>query len=92
MTEEHRNLLKRINDYGEKVMGDIDPQKVPVSVQLDRLRPVFLEIAEEKGMSLEEVFILYMDIQSEASCASDAKLREDLKDLNSDGDMPLLYR
>ena len=92
MTDENRAILKRINDYGEKVMGEIDPQKVPVSVQLEKLRPIFQEIADEKGMSLEEVFILYMDIQSEASCATDAKLREDLKDLNEGGDMPLLFR
>ena len=92
MTDENRAILKRINDYAEKVMGDIDPQKVPVSAQLEKLRPVFQEIADEKGMSLEEVFILYMDIQSEASCATNAKLREDLKDLNDGGDMPLLFR
>lgn len=92
MTDENRALLKRINDYSEKVMGDIDPQKVPVSAQLEKLRPVFQEIADEKGLSLEDVFILYMDIQSEASCATEAKLREDLKDLNEGGDMPLLFR
>lgn len=92
MTDENRAILKRINDYAEKVMGDIDPQKVPVSAQLEKLRPVFQELAGEKGMSLEEVFILYMDIQSEASCATNAKLREDLKDLNDGGDMPLLFR
>lgn len=92
MTDENRALLKRINDYSEKVMGDIDPQKVPVSAQLEKLRPVFQEIADEKGLSLEDVFILYMDIQSEASCATEAKLREDLKDLNEGRDMPLLFR
>lgn len=92
MTDENRAILKRINDYAEEVMGDIDPQKVPVSTQLEKLRPVFQEIADEKGMSLEEVFILYMDIQSEASCATNAKLREELKDLNDGGDMPLLFR
>lgn len=92
MTDENRALLKRINDYSEKVMGDIDPQKVPVSAQLEKLRPIFQEIADEKGISLEDIFILYMDIQSEASCATEAKLREDLKDLNEGGDMPLLFR
>lgn len=92
MTDENRAILKRINDYSEKVLGDIDPQKVPVSAQLDKLRPILSEIAAEKNMSLEDVFILYMDIQSEAVCASDAKLREELQDLNDGGDMPLLYR
>lgn len=92
MTDENRAILKRINDYSEKVLGDIDPQKVPVSAQLDKLRPVLSEIADEKNMSLEDVFILYMDIQSEAVCASDAKLKEELQDLNDGGDMPLLFR
>ena len=52
------------------------------------------EIAGEKNMALEEVFILYMDLQSEASCASNEKLMESLKDINdtSDGGMPLLFR
>ncbi|MBR1770470.1 MAG: hypothetical protein IJ747_00390 [Lachnospiraceae bacterium] len=91
MTDENRAILKRINDYGEKVMGDIDPQKVHVSEQLEKLRPIFQEIADEKKMSLQDVFILYMDIQSEATCATEAKLQDDLKDLNEGGDMPLLY-
>ena len=92
MTEENRLILERINNYANKVMGDIDPQKVPVSTQLSQLRPIMEEIAAEKKISLEDMFILYMDLQSEASCLSDAKLREELKDL-SDGDgMPILYR
>ena len=92
MTEENRKILERINKYAEKVMGEIDPQKVPVSTQLANLKPVMEEIAKEKGMSLEDVFILYMDIQSEASCLSDAKLREELKDLNDGNGTPILYR
>ena len=92
MTDENKVLLKRINDYAEKVMGDIDPQKVPVSVQLTNLSPSMQENAAEKNMSLEDVIILYMDIQSEASCLSDQKLRESLQDLNNGDGSPLLYR
>lgn len=93
MTEENRKLLARINSYAENVLGEIDPQKVQVSVQLEKLKPVMEEIAQEKGMSLEDLFILYMDLQSEASCASNEKLKESLQDLNdgSDGGMPLLF-
>ncbi|MBR1478374.1 MAG: hypothetical protein IJ608_10485 [Lachnospiraceae bacterium] len=94
MTEENRILLNRINKFAEEEMSDIDdPQKVPVSVQLDRLRPIFEEIAKEKNISLEDMFILYMDLQSEATAKSDKKLRDELKNIN-DGegeDMPLLY-
>ncbi|MDE6015139.1 MAG: hypothetical protein K2H41_05570 [Acetatifactor sp.] len=92
MTDENRAILKRINDYSEKVLGDIDPQKVQVSAQLDKLRPILQEIADEKNMTLEDVFILYMDIQSEAVCATDAKLRDELEDLNDGDGMPLLFR
>lgn len=92
MTDENRAILKRINDYSEKVLGDIDPQKVLVSTQLESLKPILQEIADEKGISLTDMFILYMDIQSEASCATEAKLREDLQDINNDGGMPLLFR
>ena len=92
MTDENRVILKRINDYAEQVMGDIDPQKVPVSAQIEKLKPVMQEIADEKNMTLEEVLILYMDIQSEASCATQQKLSEELQDLNDGSGMPILIR
>lgn len=92
MTDENREILKRVNAYSEKMLGDIDPQKVLVSTQLEALKPILQEIADEKQISLADMFILYMDIQSEASCATEAKLREDLQDINKDGGMPLLFR
>ena len=94
MTEENKALLARINAYAENVLGDIDPQKVQVSVQLEKLKPVLEEIAKEKGMSLEDIFILYMDLQSEASVSTNKKLEESLQDLNDgfDGGSPLLFR
>ncbi len=92
MTDEQRAFLNRINQYAENVLGEIDPQKVQVSVQLEKLKPVMEEIAREKNLSLTDVFIKYMDLQSEASCKSQAKLVEELKDLNMDGSSPMLFR
>ena len=92
MTDEQKQILNRINAYAEDVLGDIDPQKVQVSLQLDKLKPIMQEIADEKNMSLEDVFILYMDIQSEAACASEQKLRDSLQDLNNGNGSPLLFR
>ena len=94
MTDENKALLARINAYAENVLGDIDPQKVQVSVQLEKLKPVLEEIAKEKGMSLEDMFILYMDLQSEASVSTNKKLEDSLQDLNDgfDGGSPLLFR
>lgn len=94
MTEENKKILERINSYAENALGEIDPQKVPVSVQLEKLKPVMEEIAKEKGISLEDMFILYLDLQSEASCQTQKKLEDSLQDLNDgiDGGMPLLFR
>lgn len=94
MTDENRKILERINAYAENTLGEIDPQKVQVSVQLEQLKPVLKEIADEKGISLEDMFILYMDLQSEASCATNQKLKDSLQDINDgfDGGSPLLFR
>lgn len=92
MTDEQRQILARINAYAEEVMSDIDPQKVPVSIQLQKLRPIMEEIAGEMNMNLTDFFILYMDLQSEASCLTDQKMREELQDINNGDGMPILYR
>ena len=93
MTNEEQKMLARINKYAENVLGDIDPQKTQVSFQLEKLKPVMEEIAQETGLSLSDVFIKYMDLASEAACASEAKLQESLKDLNegNPGAPPLLF-
>ena len=52
MTNEQRQILQRINAYSEIVLGDIDPQKVQVSTQLEKLKPVMEEIAKEKNAKL----------------------------------------
>ncbi len=92
MTEENKQILARINAYSESVLGEIDPQKVPVSQQLETLKPIMQEIADEKGMKLEDVFILYMDLQTEATVKSQQKLKDSLSDVNLGEGMPLLFR
>ncbi len=82
MTQEQRDVLARIHSYAERVLGDIEPQKVQVSAQLEKLRPILEEIAAERGISLTDMFILYMDWQSEASCLTEQKLRDELSELN----------
>lgn len=93
MTDKDKDFLKRINDYAEKVLADIDPQKTQVSVQLEALKPILTELAAENNMDLTDAFIKYMDLQTEASAATDKKMQDSLKDLNDNNDgMPLLYR
>ncbi len=76
MTAEDMEFLGKINDYAEKVLGDIDPQKTHVSEQLEKLRPIMQNLAMEYKMSVEDVFIKYMDLASEANVASEAEFRE----------------
>lgn len=92
MTVKDMEILERINKYAEEKLGDIDPQKTQVSKQLSVLMPKMQEIADELGISLEDMFIKYMDLQSEASLINEMKLRESFSDLANDTENPMLFR
>jgi hypothetical protein len=78
MTDQDQKFLDRINAYANETLADIEPQKTPVSSQLARLRPMMEEIASEEGVGLEEVFIRYMDLASEAAVAREKAFQEGL--------------
>ena len=78
MTPENKKILDRINAYAETALADIDPQKTRISFQLEALKPVMEEIAVEKGVSVEDIFILYMDLASEASVEAENQLQATL--------------
>ena len=78
MTPENKKILDRINVYAETALADIDPQKTRISFQLEALKPVMEEIAAEKGVSVEDIFILYMDLASEASVEAENQLQATL--------------
>jgi len=84
MTTEQHEMLKRINKYAEEVMPDIDPQKTQISYQLEMLKPIMQKIADEKGVEINDVFIEYMDLASEAALDMENKLQESLKDMDDD--------
>ncbi len=75
MTAEDAIFLEKINNYAEKALGDIDPQKTHVSEQLEKLRPIMQELAMEYKMDVEDVFIRYMDLASEANVTADAEFK-----------------
>ena len=77
MTEQDRAFLDRINDYANEVLADIDPQKVQISVQLEKLKPVMEELSAETGMAIEEVFIKYMDLASEAAVKKEKDFQDE---------------
>lgn len=91
MTDQDLAFLNKINKYAEDVLGDIDPQKTQVSFQLDKLRPIMQQIAMEMQMPVEDVFIKYMDLASEAKVLADAETTEKYG-LNDTVDIPLNFK
>ena len=87
MTDEDRELLKKINDYADNVLKDIDPQKTRIYFQLDKLRPVMEEIAKEKGASVEDIFIKYMDLASEVTAKNQTKFQSTAGNMTKYGDV-----
>lgn len=75
MTAKDIEFLSKINAFAEKELGEIDPQKVHVSEQLEKLRPIMQQLAMENSMSVEDVFIKYMDLASEAAVIAEAEFK-----------------
>ena len=83
MTAEDREMFNRIMEFADEAMPDIDPEKVRVSEQIDKLRPILQTIAMEKGMPVEEVFIKYMDLATENALEYEHKMKDDFGDIMS---------
>lgn len=81
MTQEEKEMLDKINDYANEVLADINPQKTRISFQLEKLKPIMEEIAKEKNMVVEDVFIKYMDLASEASVKRENEFKEEFRDI-----------
>ena len=81
MTSEDREFLDTIMSYADEVMPDIDPQKVRISEQLEKLKPVMKEIADERSMALEDIFIKYMDVASLVAAKRDQRFKSDMQAL-----------
>lgn len=81
MSKEDKEFLDRITSYANEVMPDLDPQKTQVSVQLDKMMPIFEKIAKEQNAAVEDIFIRYMDLANEAFVASEKKMRDAMKDM-----------
>ncbi len=81
MNAEDREMLTRIMNYAEEVMPDIDPEKTRISEQIDKLRPVLQQLAMEKKMNVEDIFIKYMDLATENAVDYDNKMKADFGDI-----------
>lgn len=84
MTNEDKIFLDRITEFTNVEMADIDPDptKTPISEQLERLKPIMETLSAETGESLEDIFIRYMDLASEAAVEKNRKFKADYADLD----------
>lgn len=82
LSDDDKDLLNRISAYSAKVIGEIEPGEVQISEQLEKLKPVMEEIAKERGQSLADIFIKYMDLASLVLAKKDQKFKEDIKDFD----------
>ena len=88
MTKEDREFLNQIMEYADEVMGNVDPEKVRVSEQLEKLRPILQKLAMVHQMPVEDVFIKYMDLATEAAIEKNNKFEEDYREILGDNPKP----
>ena len=91
MTKEDREFLNQIMDYANEVMGDVDPEKVRISEQLEKLRPILQKLAMVYKMPVEDVFIKYMDLATEAALEQNRKFEDDYKEILGETPKPKYY-
>ena len=88
MTQKDREFLGKITAYADEVMGDIDPEKIRISEQLEKLRPILQELAMIHQMPVEDVFIKYMDLATEAAVEKNNKFNEDYREILGNNPTP----
>ena len=82
LSEDDKDLLNRISAYSARVIGEVEPGEVRISQQLEVLKPVMQEIADEKKIPLEDIFIKYMDLASLVLAKKDQQFKADTKDFD----------
>lgn len=78
---EKLKIAERINLYADEKLKDVDRKAVPISIQLDLLKPVMEEIAAEYGKSVSDIFVLYMDTNTELLTEEAEKNKENSETL-----------
>ncbi|MCI8372973.1 MAG: hypothetical protein HFI75_11385 [Lachnospiraceae bacterium] len=75
-----KRVIEEIQDFADTVLKNVDREQVPISIQLDLLRPKMEELATAYQMDISDIFILYMDGISEIQAEKEKDFQEKLKD------------
>lgn len=76
--EDMNTILTRINAYADQVLEERDPAKVPIRVQLEALKPEMEKLALEYNTTVEDIFITYMDMNTQTVAKAEADLQSKL--------------
>ncbi|MCR5278078.1 MAG: hypothetical protein K6E19_01430 [Lachnospiraceae bacterium] len=86
MEQNDKYIYDKVSEYADKVLDGIDPQKVQISFQLEKLKPVMEELAKELNTTSEDIFIRYMDAASFMSAENEKKFQSTLGHMDKYGD------
>lgn len=86
MKDTNKYIYDSITKYADEVLNGIDPQKVQISYQLEKLKPKMEELSKELNMPVEDIFISYMDSASGVSVDNEKKFQSTMGNMNSYGD------
>lgn len=82
LCDDDKDLLNRVSAYSEKVIGEVSPEQIRISEQLEKLKPIMQEIAAERKTTLEDIFIKYMDLASLVLAKKEEKFKQDMQDFS----------
>ncbi|MFA9379368.1 MAG: hypothetical protein ACERKZ_21880 [Lachnotalea sp.] len=60
--KDEQKILDQINIYADQVLKGMNLETTPISIQLDKLKPKMESLAKKYSLSLEDIFVMYMDL------------------------------
>ena len=78
--------MEQVTAYINKKSINSDPNQratATTSQQIDKLKPIFMKIANEDGCEISDVLVRYMDLSSQAAAEKAAREQADTVDLGS---------
>ena len=75
-----KRMIDEIQDYADVVLKDVDKEQVPVSIQIEMLKPKMQELSEKYAVDIADVFVIYMDGISQIQAQKESEFRQKMQD------------
>lgn len=76
-----KRIVEEIQEYADVVLKNVEKTEVPISAQIETLRPKMEEVAEKYGIPVTDVFVLYMDGISEIQAEKEREFQKKINDI-----------